>query len=45
MGKCGKEIWGNKHREGEIRLSHFDYVLLPNGRKRKIFGLEDIESV
>ncbi len=26
-------------------MSHYDYVKLPNGMKRKIFGLEDIESV
>ena len=26
-------------------MSHYDYVKLPNGMKKKIFGLEDIESV
>ena len=37
---------GVYHRRGGIfLLSHYDYVKLPNGMKRKIFGLEDIESV
>lgn len=31
--------------EGSIHLSHFDYVKLPNGMKKRIFGLDDVESV